>query len=151
MFLGTFRHQVDGKGRVAVPAQFRRGLPNGSIVAFGPEGRLMLYPAEEFDALVERYRRTSETPAEEREFNRRLFGSAREVELDAQGRLLLAADHRTFARITERAVFTGVGNVVEVVGEEVWEAENAGLDASSFTQLHDRVNARGAAAPPPPA
>ena len=149
MFVGTFRHQVDGKGRVAVPAQFRRGLPAGSVVAIGPEGRLMLYPADEWTALEERYRRTSETPAEERRLIRQLFGSAREVELDAQGRILLGPDHRDFAEIRERAVFTGVGNVIEVVGERVWDADVSSLDAASFTELHDRVNQRSTPARPP--
>jgi MraZ protein len=150
LFVGTFRHQVDGKGRVAVPAQFRRGLPAGSVVAIGPEGRLMLYPTEEWVALEARYRRTSETPAEERRLIRQLLGSAREVELDAQGRVLLTAEHRDFAQIRDRAVFTGVGNVVEVVGEATWDAEVASLDAASFTELHDRVNQRGSAAPVSP-
>ena len=149
MFVGTFRHQVDGKGRVAVPAQFRRGLPAGSVMAIGPEGRLMLYPADEWTALEERYRRTSETPAEERRLIRQLFGSAREVELDAQGRILLGPDHRDFAEIRERAVFTGVGNVIEVVGERVWDADVSSLDAASFTELHDRVNQRSTPARPP--
>jgi MraZ protein len=149
VFVGTFRHQVDGKGRVAVPAQFRRGLSMGSVVAIGPEGRLMLYPAEEWTALEARYRRTSETPAEERRLIRQLFGSAREVELDAQGRILLSPEHRDFAEIRERAVFTGVGNVIEVVGERVWDAEASALDASSFTDLHDRVNQRGMPTPQP--
>ena len=148
MFVGTFRHQVDGKGRVAVPAQFRRGLPAGSVVAIGPEGRLMLYPADEWTSLEERYRRTSETPAEERRLIRQLFGTAREVELDAQGRILLSPEHRGFAEITERAVFTGVGNVIEVVGERVWDADVSSLDATTFTELHDRVNQRGAPARP---
>jgi len=143
LFVGTYRHQVDGKGRVAIPAQFRRGLPTGSVVAIGPEGRLMLYPASEWITLEERYRRTSETPAEERRLIRQLFGSAREVELDAQGRVLLTPEHRDFAQIRDRAVFTGVGNVIEVVGEATWDTEVSLLDAESFTQLHDRVNQRG--------
>ena len=151
MFLGAFRHQVDGKGRVAVPAQFRRSLPEGSVIAVGTEGRLVIYPPEEWTALELRYRRTSTTPAEERRLIRVLFGSAREVELDGQGRLLLAPEHRDFAHIGDRAVFTGIGNMVEVVSEETWDAETTGLDAASFTELHDRVNTSGQAAPPSPA
>jgi MraZ protein len=151
VFLGTFRHQVDGKGRVAVPAQFRRGLPDGSVIAIGPDERLMMYPADEWTALEQHYRRTSETKVEERRLIRQLFGLAREIELDAQGRLLLAPEHRDFAKIRDRAVFIGIGNMVEVVGEDVWDGETAALDAASFTELHDTVNQRGAAAQPPPA
>jgi len=151
LFVGTYRHRIDAKGRVSVPATFRKGLPEGSIVAFGPDGRLMIWPPDEWRAQEERYRRTSDTPAEERHLIRVIFGNARPFELDAQGRLLLAPEHRTFANMQDTAVFTGVGNVVEVAGEHTWDADSIGLDAASFTELHDRVNQRGAAAQPSPA
>ena len=142
MFLGSYRHQVDGKGRVAVPAQFRRGLPSGSVVAYGPEGRLVIRPPEEWAALERQHKLTAETPADSRRFMRILYSSAREVDLDAQGRMLIDAEHRHFARIADRAVFIGMGDCVEVVGEEVWEAEHGHVDADAFTELNDTVMAR---------
>ena len=151
MFVGTYRHRLDAKGRVSVPAQLRKGLPEGSIVAIGPDGRLMIWPPDEWRLQEDRYRRTSATPAEERELIRFLFGNARNFELDAQGRLLLTPEQREFAGIRDTAVFTGTGNVVEIVGEERWDADHARLDPAAFTELHDRVNQRGAAAQPPPA
>jgi MraZ protein len=132
-----------------VPAQFRRELPEGSIIAVGPEGRLMIWPPDEWRALEQRYRRTSETPAEERTLIRALFGSARNFEMDGQGRTLVDPQHRIFAQIRDTAVFTGVGNVVEIVGEELWDAEIGTLDPASFTELHDRVNRRAAEPPLP--
>ena len=151
MFVGTYRHRLDAKGRVSVPAQFRRELPDGSVVAIGPEGRLMIWPPDEWRALEARYRRTSETDAEERRLIRLLFGSARMFELDAQGRMLLAPEHREFAQVRDTAVFTGVSNAVEVVGEEAWNADIGRLDAAAFTELHDFVNQRGTSAEPSPA
>lgn len=149
MFVGSYRHRLDSKGRVALPASFRRDLPAGSVVAIGPEGRLMVYPPEEWSSLEQRYRRTSETPAEERRLIRLVFGTARTLEVDGQGRILLAQEHRDFAQIGDTAVFTGVGNVVEVVGEEVWDADAGRLDPAAFTELHDLVNRSGAAAQSP--
>lgn len=149
MFVGSYRHRLDPKGRVSVPAQFRRELAEGGVVAVGTEARLVIWPPEEWRALEARYRRTSDTPAEERRLIRQLFGSARQLDLDAQGRMLLAPEHRDFARIRDAAVFTGVGNVVEVVGEEVWDADAGRLDPDAFTELHDRVNRRTAPAEPP--
>lgn len=151
MFVGSYRHRLDAKGRVSVPAQFRRDLPDGSVVAIGPEGRLMVWPPDEWRALEQRYRLTSDTPAEERGLIRLLFGSARIFDLDGQGRMLLAPEHRSFAQIRDTAVFAGVGNVVEIVGEEVWDADGGRLDPAAFTDLHDRVNQRGLAAHQSPA
>ena len=151
MFVGSYRHRLDSKGRVSLPAPFRRDLPSGSVIAIGPEGRLMVWPPDEWTSLEQRYRRTSGTPAEERRLIRLLFGSARMVDLDGQGRVLLSPEHRSFAQITDTAVFTGVGNVVEIVGEQVWDGEAGRLDPAAFTELHDRVNQSGTAAQPPPA
>ena len=158
MFIGSYRHQVDGKGRVAVPAQLRKGMPPGSVVAIGAEGRLVIRPPDEWSALEQRFRLTSDTAAEERRYLRALYASAREVDLDGQGRLLLSDEHRRWAGIRERAVFVGLGNVVEVVGEETWDRENAELDPAAFTALGDRVgsipstsSAGAAPAPRPPA
>jgi MraZ protein len=142
VFYGTFRHAVDSKGRVALPAQFRRDL-GGAVIAPGAENRLVIRPASEWEAYEQRFRLTAESSAEERLYMRHLYAGAREVEVDAQGRLLLTPEHRGFARIEDRAVFIGVSNVVEVVGEGVWDTERSGLDPATFTQLGDRVGRPG--------
>jgi MraZ protein len=138
VFYGTFRHAVDSKGRVALPAQFRRNL-GGAVIAPGAENRLVIRPTAEWEAYEQHFRLTAASSAEERLYMRHLYAGAREVEVDAQGRLLLSPEHRGFARIEDRAVFIGVSNVVEVVGEEVWDTESYGLDPDTFTQLGDRV------------
>lgn len=141
MFVGSYRHQVDSKGRVAVPAQLRKGLSPDSVIAIGTEGRIVIWPPEGWAEIERKFRLTAETPAERRRYLRSLFGSAREVELDSQGRLLLTAEHRNWASIADRAIFVGLGNCVEIVGEDVWEKDNAGLTPEAYTALSDRVNA----------
>ena len=139
MFYGTFRHAVDSKGRVALPAQFRRDL-GGAVIAPGAENRLVIRPATEWQDYEQHYRLTADSSAAQRLYMRHLYAGAREVEVDAQGRILLSPEHRAFARIEERAVFVGVSNVVEVVGEAVWDAEERGLDPQTFTELGDRLS-----------
>lgn len=147
MFLGHHRHQVDPKGRVAVPAQYRRGLPEGSVIVNGNERRLSIFPPSEWEAMVETYSLRAETPADKRQLMRGLYASAAPVEFDAQGRMLLNAEQRRWAEITDRAVFSGMGNCVEVVGEAIWDADKAALTPEEFTALNDRVFARPGAAP----
>ncbi len=142
MFYGTFRHAVDPKGRVALPAQFRRDL-GGAVIAPGAENRLVIRPLAEWQDYEQHFRLTAESSAEQRLYMRHLYAGAREVEVDAQGRILLSPEHRTFARIEDRAVFVGVSNVVEVVGESVWDAEEGGLDPQTFTELGDRLGRTG--------
>jgi MraZ protein len=138
VFYGTFRHAVDSKGRVALPAQFRRDL-GGAVIAPGAENRLVIRPVPEWQDYEQHFRLTADSSAEQRLYMRHLYAGAREVEVDGQGRILLSPEHRAFARIEDRAVFVGVSNVVEVVGEAVWDAEEGGLDPQTFTELGDRL------------
>lgn len=137
---GTYRHAVDPKGRVAVPASLRRGLPEGSVVAPGPDHRLVLLPPDEWRREQARFRRTAEDPSVRRRFGRQLAALTFPLELDAQGRLLLTAAQRSWAGIDDAAVFTGLDTGVEVVGEQLWNADRLDLDPDEFTRLHDLVH-----------
>jgi transcriptional regulator MraZ len=147
MFMGHYQHQLDSKGRVAVPAQYRKDLGTGSVIGISPDDRLTIWPAQEWAEVAERFRRTATTPAEERRYIRVLFSNARELELDAQGRILLSPEHRQFAGIDQTAVFVGVGTCVEVLGSDRWEGEMSSLTPAEFTSLHDSVAAASAAEP----
>jgi division/cell wall cluster transcriptional repressor MraZ len=109
----------------------------------------MIWPPEEWRMQEERYRRTSETPAQERRFIRQLFGNTYPLELDSQGRLLLSSWQRDWAELGETVVFVGLGNVVEIAGEKNWSEGQGELEPDAFTQLNDLVSQRGAAAVPP--
>lgn len=149
-FCGTYRHRIDEKGRVAIPAQLRRLLPDGSIVTPGPDHRLMILPPSEWAVQKENFRRTAETPAQHRRFMRWLAGNSYLFEVDAQGRLLLSARQRAFAQIVDMVVFVGLDTGVEVSAEEQWQSE-PDLSPDEFTQVWDLVNQRGSSASPSPA
>jgi MraZ protein len=148
--VGSFRHGVDAKGRVALPARLRGSLPEGSIIAKGTEHRLVIWPPDAWDELGRSLRATKQG-AELRKVQRILFASARPVELDAQGRMLIDADHRSWAEIRERCVFVGLGTCVEIVGEELWDADQATVDPDVYTHLYDLATGATPAAATPTA
>jgi MraZ protein len=148
---GTYRHHVDEKGRVAIPAPMRRYLPEGSMVALAADTRLMIWPPHEWALHMEFFLRTTETEAQRRRFMRILHAQASNLEVDAQGRLLLTAAQRTFARIADQVVFVGVGKGVEVIAVEIWAAEEEPLSPEEFTQVWDVVHQRGTSASSSPA
>ena len=43
MFTGAYRVRVDEKGRLAIPAAFRKQLPEGSYVSLGLDAVLAIY------------------------------------------------------------------------------------------------------------
>lgn len=134
--VGSYRHGVDAKGRVALPAKLRGGIPEGSVLARGPERRLVIWPPAEWEEMRQRMRANLHG-AELRTWERLHSAKARPVELDAQGRMLIDADNRRWAEIGERCVFVGLGNRVELVGEAIWDADEATMDPDRFSYLYD--------------
>jgi MraZ protein len=148
---GTYRHHVDEKGRVAIPAQMRRYLPEGSMVALGADTRLMIWPPDAWARHTEFFLRTTETEAQRRRFMRILHARASNFEVDAQGRLLLTPQQRTFAQIVDQVVFVGIGTGVEVMSDEVWKEQEEPITAEDFTQVWDVVHQSGTSATSSPA
>ena len=52
MFTGEYRHSVDDKGRIAVPAKFRLQLDGGAYLARWIDACLAIFPKAEFEALA---------------------------------------------------------------------------------------------------
>ncbi len=52
MFVGEYRHNVDTKGRLAIPFRMRSALERGAIVTRGVDTCLTVYTREEWDALA---------------------------------------------------------------------------------------------------
>jgi MraZ protein len=129
----------------------RRYLPEGSMVGLAADTRLMIWPPHEWALHTEFFLRTTETEAQRRRFMRILHAKASNLEVDAQGRLLLTAAQREFARIADQVVFVGVGTGVEVIAGEIWEAEEEPLGPEEFTQVWDVVHQRGTSASSSPA
>ena len=148
---GTYRHHVDEKGRVAIPAQMRRFLLKAAWSRRALENRLMIWLPEAWARHTEYFLRTAETEAQRRRFMRILHAKASNFEVDAQGRLLLTAQQREFAQIVDQVVFVGIGTGVEVIADEIWKAGEEQITPEEFTQLWDVVHRRGTSASSSPA
>jgi MraZ protein len=139
MFWGTHRVRVDEKGRLAVPAAFRRQLPEGSFISIGQDGVLTIYPPELWENLASRLQAPL-LGSEERALARALYSKAVACEFDTQGRVNLSPDQRRLATIEPRstAVVIGSGAKVEIWAEERWESYSGDVDGR-FDELADRV------------
>lgn len=140
-FRGQYEHSVDAKGRVAIPALYRRDLGSGAVISVGPGGRLMIWPTDEaWQAHRRSFRLSGGTAADQRDLLSFIQSRTYDVDLDGQGRLLLSSVHREFAGIRERATFIGMEDHIEVQSAERWEESSAKYDEERFTQVYDIVN-----------
>lgn len=51
VFFGEYRHNLDAKGRIIVPAKFREGLGEKFYVTRGMDGCLFVYAENEWNLL----------------------------------------------------------------------------------------------------
>ena len=130
---------MDEKGRLAIPAGFRKQLPEGSFVSVGQDRVLAIYPPELWEALAAELRSPLQGP-DQRALARTLYSLSDSFEPDAQGRITLSAESRRAAGIDvpSTAVVIGSGSRVEIWPEDRWN--NYSEDAQErFTEFADRV------------
>jgi MraZ protein len=140
VFAGTFRFRTDAKGRLAIPAALRRGLPPGSHLSIGPEMVLTIYPPEGWERLLQQLPAPMAATPAERALSRALYSFAVPCEFDAQGRVTLSQEQRRLAGIEPNSTVVVIGNgaVVEIWSEERWDAY-FGDARANFTEFADRV------------
>lgn len=113
-FLGSFQHQLDDKGRLSLPAQFRREATDQRFVlvqAYAPA--LALYPETEWLEVEERMQTMLRDPSA-RMWVLSVISNAVEVSPDAQGRILIPAPLRAAAELDGQALLVGAINKVEI-------------------------------------
>ncbi len=138
-FLGLYTHAVDDKGRVSVPAKFRRmGDATDTFVATRGLGScLFLYPHGEWEKVLERLaRRKARVDGDQRRHYLQLMRHTAEVALDAHGRISLPAHLASIAGIDREVVFVGAGEVVELWDPDRYEAYlgEAGTDYEGWIE-----------------
>lgn len=119
MFLGTYFHNIDAKGRIIMPAKFREKLGELFIITKGLDGCLFVYPMEEWENVSSRLAKLPSNQQSARFLQRTILAGAAEGEPDKQGKVLITPVHREFASLTKEVVIIGVSNRVEI-----WDAQN---------------------------
>ncbi len=136
MFTGEYRHSVDEKGRLAVPARFRAQLDDGAFVSRWIDGCLAIFPRREWDDLAEKVRALPIADAGARMFQRFLFGGAFEVVLDRQGRLVVPSGLREWASLGSEAVVVGARDHAEVWSPDRWDALSREIESPDALAQH---------------
>ena len=142
MFTGAHRVKVDDKGRLAIPASFRKQLPEGSFVSVSQDQVLAIYPPDLWAALAEELRSPLPGP-DQRALARTLYPMSDPFEPDVQGRISLQPEQRRMAGIESPStvMVIGTGSRVEIWPEDRWVSYNADAQGR-FTEFADKVISR---------
>lgn len=138
-FLGSYLHQVDAKGRVSLPAPFRREAAEQSFVliqAYKPS--LALYPERSWLEVEERLRDLLRHQPESRMYVLSVMSSAVEVAPDGQGRILIPSRLQEVAQLTGEVLLVGAIDKVELWNPSLF-GEAVAADASSFDRFAPQI------------
>lgn len=131
MFIGEYNHNLDPKGRMAIPVKFRSKLSGGAIITRGLDKCLFIFSASEWENLAQKLISLPLAQANSRAFVRLMLAGAMGVELDKQGRVLIPDYLREYASLTKQVVVTGLYNRIEVWDSESWKTYKQKTEGSS--------------------
>lgn len=132
MFVGTFTHQIDDKGRMRIPTAFKRELGDNPFIMQGADKCLYVYPREFADEMLKSV--FGNGKFNDRAMNAekaRLMSKACYGEEDKQGRITIPSALLKYAGINKSTVVSvGAYDHVQIWNQEDWENspenENAG-------------------------
>ena len=122
-FLGSFRHQIDDKGRLSLPASFRRETTDRPLVLVQAHpGALTLYPAATWEGVEVRLRELLRLNPDARPYVLGVTANAVEVAPDKQGRIVVPQRLLQAVGIEDCVLLVGVIDRVELWNPDRFDA-----------------------------
>lgn len=140
-FTGEFRHTIDAKGRLIVPARMRDELSGEKVwLTRWLDGCIAIWSDEGWEEIKALLRSQGSSNPKARDFVRAVTASASPDQIDKQGRIMVPQQLRDRAGITRDAVVVGVLNHGEIWDPERWEARDAEVDESRLAELAEGLD-----------
>ena len=120
MLLGEFKHNLDSKNRLTIPAKLRMELGEKPVLTRGLDNCLFIYPFRDWQLFMEKINNLPLGQKKARDFKRFILSGACEVEIDDMGRVLIPDSLKKYAKLEKSVVVIGVQDRVELWSENVW-------------------------------
>ncbi len=150
MFRGAQQITLDSKGRVMVPARVRSALekygqPQLVVTIDLAEACLLAYPMSQWESIEAKLLALPNLDAQTRQFQRLLLGHATEIEIDAQGRILLPTILCEYAKLDKDVIILGQGHKFELWDAAHWQKRReawirAGVNSNELTEVLKEIS-----------
>ncbi len=141
-FTGEFRYSIDSKGRLNIPAKFRKALPETSedtfVVTRGLDKNIIVYSLDKWQTIEEELLKLSPRLPEHRAYKRQTTRFATPLKFDSQGRVALPANLLEHAGIEKEVVIIGMVDEIEIWDPVVlkrYEENEFQLDAEDIEAI----------------
>ncbi len=144
MLIGEYRHVIDDKNRLSLPAKFRKETGRKVVITSGLDSCLFIFTIKSWEIITERLASpdSSMLSADNRSFNRYLLGGAVEVDVDALGRMLIPEYLQKRAGLGRNVVIVGVRGRAEIWDEARWNAYRQDIE-SKADKLAEKIGGAG--------
>ncbi len=127
MYRGASQLNLDEKGRISMPARYRDEILASCggrlVITVDMSHCLMIYPFPQWEAIEAKLMAQPNMDPQVRRLQRLLIGHANEVEMTAQGRILIAPVLREFAGLKKQVTLVGQGRKFELWDTERWREQ----------------------------
>ncbi len=114
MFVGTYQHTFDDKGRLTLPAKWRSELAGGVVVTRGVDKCLYIFTRAKFEKMAAEIEDQGIERIDARSWGRHVAGNASDADADKQGRIIIPQSLRDYAGLNGQVVVVGVIGHIEV-------------------------------------
>lgn len=132
MMTGEFRASLDEKGRLLIPTKLRAEIAGDTVIlAKGIDRCLRMFTPQNWEVFSKSVQESlSMFNPQHLMVQRRLVGSAMELEVDKAGRIGISALQREFAGLSKDCLFLGLGTYVEIWDEQAFQAQADQMEAN---------------------
>ncbi len=146
MLIGEYIHTIDEKNRMSLPVKFRKELGKKIIITPGLDQCLFIFTTAEWKKVSKKLSGggsdLSFLKADQRSFNRYMFGRAAEAEIDSIGRILIPDFLKERIGLKDRAAVIGVEDRVEIWNDKVW-SQNQEIVEKQAHELAEKLGNDG--------
>jgi len=123
MFLGTYKPNFSGKGRIVLPKKIRNEITGERVVlSVGFEPCLFGFEEKKWATAISPELSKPLSDPEGRKLRRQMCARATVVELDSQGRFVIPEELFNYAFIKNEVLIIGAGDHFEIWSPEKWNA-----------------------------
>ena len=145
MFRGLSAVNLDSKGRFAIPMRYRDILKDecaGQVILTIDTSSpcLLMYTLKQWEIIENKIQELPSFDLNVRRIQRLLIGHATELDIDANGRILIPSVLREYAKFEKSISLVGQGNKFEIWSDALWADFRRSWLSESYTdskEVHD--------------
>jgi MraZ protein len=133
-FSGTYTHTLDSKGRVSLPAKFRKSLPV-SLKLVPRGGSIHLFTVADYQNWVSEFFENGKPDPRSKEDSKTLFSltaHAEDTDIDSAGRISISPELCKRAGLSKEVKIVGMFGHIEIMSPERYASMDEESEADEF-------------------